>query len=76
MGSIERRVERLEVARKAPHGWRTPEQEAERARRFAELYRMLGVEHPPPAKLGRATDELCALVAKWREANTTRKDTQ
>ncbi len=75
MGDLERRLEKLEVAREPPGGWRRPG-EAERARRFAELYRQLGVEHPPPAKLGRATDELCALVARWREKNTTRKETQ
>lgn len=76
MGSITKRLERLEAAREPPGVWRTPGHEAERERRFAELYRQLGVEHPTPAKLGRATEELCTLVAKWREANTTRKDTQ
>lgn len=76
MGGIKRRLEKLEVAREPPGGWRTPEHEAERARRFRELYRQLGVEHPPPAKLGRATDELCELVVRWREKNTTRKETQ
>jgi hypothetical protein len=76
MGSIKRRLEKLEVAREPPGGWWTPEHEAERARRFAQLYRMLGVEEPPPAKLGRGPEELCALVAKWREKNITRKETQ
>lgn len=76
MGSIESRLEKLEVHGQPPGGWRTPEHEAERTRRFGDLYAALGVEHPPPAKLGRATEELCTLVAKWREANTTRKETQ
>ncbi len=73
MGSIESRLERLEAAREPPGGWRTPEVEAERERRFGELYAALGVEHPPPSTLGRATAELCEAVARWREANTKEK---
>jgi hypothetical protein len=73
VGSITNRLERLEAAREPPGGWRTPEREAERERRFGELYRELGVEPPPPSTPGRATAELCELVARWREANTKEK---
>lgn len=69
MGSLRRRLEALE--RHSSGTYRTPEQEAERERRFDDLWKQLyeefGVSRGEPIKSRRdAVGELCALVAKHR----------
>lgn len=72
MGSLEIRLSRLERAGLgAPGVWRSPEQEAERERRFDDLWKQLyeeyGVERVEPIKSRKdAVGELWALVAKHR----------
>lgn len=76
-----RRLARLEASAVPSSGgpsggpsWRTPEQKAERERRFEELYRELGMPWPPmPEDPRRATEKLFDLIEEHREA-TERKE--
>lgn len=75
---LHRRLKRLEASSSRRRGfawWRTPEQEAERERRFDALYHELGIvrstEHRDPEE---AMEKLFAEMARQRE-EIDRKET-